>query len=88
MCLVRISVAVSIKLISLDVDEIGVQACSACSGLMELHQPDAVFPERMLWTCPYCATWFLMDIDPNGSEAVLVCLPDHGQFRAAIPDDD
>ncbi len=51
---------------------------------MDLHQPDSGFPDRMLWTCPSCATWFLMDVDINKEEAVLVFLPDKNYFWSAI----
>jgi hypothetical protein len=79
-------VTVSLNRISLHVDHIKAQVCPTCTNLMDLHQPDSGFPERMLWTCDHCATWFLMDIDVANSEAVLVCLPDHGHFRAAMED--
>jgi hypothetical protein len=82
----QMTVSVSLTLITLDADEIKAQVCPTCFHLMELHQPDSGFPERLLWTCEYCATWFLMDLDPDKREALLVCLPDHGHFRSAIPD--
>jgi hypothetical protein len=82
------TIAVALTLISLHPDDIGSQPCPTCSNLMDLHQPDSGFPERMLWTCDHCATWFLMDIIPEKLEAVLVCLPDHGHFRTALLDVD
>lgn len=82
------SISVALTLISLQTDDINGLSCPTCSNSMELHQPDSGFPERMLWTCDHCATWFLMDIDPTRPEAVLVCLPDHGYFRSAIPNVD
>ena len=33
---------------------------------------------------PYQILCYLMDIDAATQNAVLVCLPDHGHFRAAI----
>ncbi len=82
------TISVALTRISLHADDIGTQLCPTCSNPMDLHQPDSGFPERMLWTCDHCATWFLMDFDPSGHSAVLTCLPDHGHFRAAIPDGD
>jgi hypothetical protein len=78
------SIPVKITLISLHADHISTLRCPACSESMELHQPDAGFPERMLWTCERCGTWFLMDLSPDKPEAVLVCLPDNGYFRDAM----
>jgi hypothetical protein len=78
------TVSVSLTLITIHLDAIDGLLCPGCSGPMDLHQPDTGFPERMLWTCPHCATWFLMDIDPSETEAVLVCLPDHGFFRSEL----
>ena len=78
------SIEVSISLISLSPDQIGARLCPNCSHPMDLHQPDSGFPDRMLWTCHHCSTWFLMDIDAGSQRAVLVCLPDHGHFFQAI----
>ncbi len=65
-------------------DDIKTLRCPSCSESMELHQPVSGFPDRMLWTCEHCGIWFLMDIDADRNQAVLVCLPDHGHFLAAI----
>ena len=78
------SIPVSISLISLHADDTTALRCPACAVSMELHQPDAGYPDRMLWTCEHCGTWFLMDITPGQHEAVLVCLPDGNYFRGAL----
>jgi uncharacterized Zn finger protein len=78
------SVPVSIALISLHANDIKALVCPACGKSMELHQPDSGFPERMLWTCEHCGTWFLMDLTPGKPEAVLVLLPDGDFFRNAM----
>jgi len=78
------SIPVSISLISLHADDIKTLCCAACGESMELHQPDSGFPERMLWTCEHCGTWFLMDLTPGKPEAVLVLLPDGDFFRKAM----
>jgi hypothetical protein len=78
------TIRVGLSRISLHADDIGMRLCPNCAHPMDLHQPDSGLPERMLWTCNHCATWYLMDINAVGSDAVLVCLPDHGHFRAAI----
>jgi hypothetical protein len=78
------SITVSLSLVSLHNDHIGSRRCPSCSDPMHLHQPESGSPNRMLWTCASCETWFLMDIDPDKNEAILVRLPEHGYFRAAI----
>ena len=78
------SIPVMLSLISLHPDRLEGRLCPTCTNSMDLHQPDTGFPDRMLWTCNHCSTWFLMDIDPEKFEAVLVCLPDHGFFRSAM----
>jgi hypothetical protein len=51
---------------------------------MNLHQPQEMVPERMLWTCDLCGAWFLMDLARGGSEAILVRLPARDFFRSAM----
>jgi hypothetical protein len=55
--------------------------CLNCSQRIEVHQPDAGFPERMLGTCERCRYWYLMDLVPDANEAVMVLLPDGSHFR-------
>jgi hypothetical protein len=78
------SIPLTITMISHHADDLKSIGCEACGGLMELHQPSSGFPERMLWTCEHCGTWFLMDLTPDKPEAVLVCLPDVVFFRTAM----
>lgn len=78
------SITVTMTLISLHADDIKALCCPACRESMELHQPDVGFPDRMLWTCEHCGTWFLMDLTPDKPEAVLVCLPDGDFIRSAM----
>ena len=78
------TVTVALTVISLLPDVVQAVGCTSCGELMNLHQPETGFPERMLWTCELCGTWFLMDLIPESSEAVLVCLPDGPYFRNVI----
>lgn len=70
--------------IRVQLDKIQSLRCLSCRRMMDLHQPDAGFPERMLWTCNHCGTWYLMDLAPDKPEAVLVSLPDEGYFRKRV----
>ncbi len=58
--------------------------CLQCDEPLEIHQPDAAFPERMLGTCDHCHRWYLWDFDPNSDEAVMVLLPSDA-FRQGTP---
>ncbi len=58
--------------------------CLACQRLLEMHQPDVGFPERMLGICPACKSWYLMDLVQDEPEAVMVTLPDGNYFRDAL----
>ena len=78
------TILVTLSVISIQGDDNESRSCPACKKAMQLHQPDSGFPERMLWTCEHCGTWFLMDLIPDSHEAVMVCLPDEGFFRAAM----
>ncbi len=57
--------------------------CSFCKNSLELHQPDSQEPEKLLAICVGCRRWFLMLIEPNESEAVLVLLPEGEWLQAA-----
>ena len=49
--------------------------CLRCGGTLDIHQPDAHAPERMLATCHACGAWHLVDCPSDGS-ALIALLPD------------
>jgi hypothetical protein len=55
--------------------------CMECDHRVEIHQPDSELPERMLGTCEYCQTWYLVECDTDAGDAMLILLPDPSQFR-------
>jgi hypothetical protein len=36
-------------------------ACGRCGSSLELHQPDADLPNRLLGTCPACKAWYVVE---------------------------
>lgn len=84
----RGSVAVTLELIrsaGLPGDLFGL-GCFHCGELLTIHVPDPTFPERMLGACGACKYWFLYDLSPDETEAVMVRLPNGGFFRDALGD--
>jgi hypothetical protein len=58
-------------------------ACVSCGAPLDVHQPDADMPDRMLATCEACKGWHLLDCTAGAREVVLVLLPDPRAFRKA-----
>jgi len=59
-------------------------SCPHCDHPLELHQPDAAVPDRILGTCDGCKGWYLLDLLPTGTGAVMARLPEPADsLRAA-----
>jgi hypothetical protein len=63
-----------------DLDDGG---CLACEGSLDLHQPDAGSPDRIVGICMNCGRWYLLDAIPGTDEAVMFLLPDGGSLLKA-----
>jgi hypothetical protein len=59
-------------------------ACQHCELPLDLHQPDAEFPARLLGTCDACHRWYVMDLVPDEQAVVIIALPDPDSFRNAL----
>ena len=46
-----------------------------CEAPLEVHQPDAEHPDRILGTCERCQGWVIVDFAPESDEGVMVFLP-------------
>jgi hypothetical protein len=71
-------VVVSLHCVSLPVlpDGLWPVSCLNCQKTLDVHQPDADLPYRMLATCPECKRWHLVDCDPEAPHARITLLPD------------
>lgn len=47
---------------SVDLGDLCGTECPVCDGHMEIHQPDARRPDRLLGTCEDCSIWCLIDL--------------------------
>jgi hypothetical protein len=50
--------------------------CPGCGGRMELHQPDARCPDRLLGVCEDCHRWSILEDAEGRGEVALVMLPE------------
>ena len=41
--------------------------CLECRRPLDIHQPNAELPDRMLATCDECKCWHLIDYQPGGA---------------------
>ena len=58
--------------------------CLACDVYLELHQPDAQVPERLLGTCEACGRWYVIDRVSGTDESVMTLLPEGVSIRNAL----
>jgi hypothetical protein len=59
--------------------------CPECSAPLDLHQPDENRPSHLLGTCGACSRWFfIVEIDPDWSDAVLFELPSADAIREMV----
>ena len=64
-----------------DIDE---GCCLRCDVYLDLSQPDAGSPARMIGICNQCGRWYVIDLVPGTDAAVMVLLPDVGNFQDAL----
>lgn len=55
--------------------------CLGCGKALDVHQPDAEVPDRMLATCEGCKGWHLVEFTPGRPGALVVLLPDVSGLR-------
>jgi hypothetical protein len=56
--------------------------CPNCDGQVVLHQPDQQAPHRFLGFCEACKGWYLILVEAEITEAMMVVLPETGWFKA------
>lgn len=57
--------------------------CLECHDVLEVHQPDAANPARLLGTCPECGAWYVLDFEESldEPECLMLRLPDVDTIR-------
>jgi uncharacterized protein (DUF983 family) len=60
----------------------GPPDCPACGAELDIQQPDPADPDRLLWVCAECRSWFLVYQAADGP-AVIVTLPAVAEPAAA-----
>ena len=53
--------------------------CPGCAGCLDVHQPDARVPERLLGVCTGCGRWFAIELGSAGDESAMLHLPGAGE---------
>src|SRR4051794_23218097 len=49
--------------------------CRKCQTKLDIHQPRENDPDELLGTCGHCGCWHLIQVSPDGSEALLFNIP-------------
>jgi hypothetical protein len=57
--------------------------CLNCKKPLDIHQPDADLPDRLLATCEACKGWYLVECGSDGDQVIVVLLPDPSAIRGA-----
>jgi hypothetical protein len=69
----------SIRVLKLSVapEGAGQIRCPACDSPLNMHQPEEVFPHRLLGTCTCeeCGVWFSFIVTPDRKQMYLLRLP-------------
>ena len=59
-------------------DGLNCISCQTCGSSLNLHQPEADLPNRLLGTCDHCGVWYLID----GDRRLMLRLPPGNCFDA------
>lgn len=71
----EVSVKIVCTTVKVDPDGPIAVNCLGCRNSLEIHQPDADLPERMLATCNECETWHIIECLAGSDYAVVIGLP-------------
>ena len=72
----EITVLLRSATVSVHAEGLAPVPCLNCGQPLEVHQPDADLPYRMLATCEVCKRWHLVDCDHDAPRAMLTILPE------------
>jgi uncharacterized protein YbaR (Trm112 family) len=65
-------------------DGVNALCCPDCQFPLDLHQPDLEQPMQLLGICESCCKWFfIVGVDDEGNETVLLELPSAELIRLA-----
>ena len=78
---ITIPVPLTLKRILILSYELAQVRCLSCDTGLDLHQPDAQSPDRLLGICERCRQWYLLDLLLDEEAAVIVLLPEKGFVR-------
>ena len=77
--------ALRYEIISTSPDSLASFICLGCRGLLDVHQPDAGLPDRMLATCEHCKGWHVIESASDGKTALVALLPALASLHAPGP---
>lgn len=49
--------------------------CQDCDSSLDLIQPDALSPDRMIGVCPVCRLWYLVEVRAELGAVAMIRLP-------------
>jgi hypothetical protein len=58
--------------------------CLSCLCALDLHQPAVQSPDMLLGVCESCQRWYMILTMAEGTEVVLVRLPDREWLKTAM----
>ena len=80
----EVSVRLQASTVSTPLDDVISIDCTGCAQSLDLHQPDAALPNRMLGTCEACQAWYLIEFSSEGTSAVILRLPTAGVLHELL----
>jgi hypothetical protein len=79
------AVSLQYEIVSTSPDSLTSLFCLGCRSVLDVHQPDADLPDRMLATCAHCKGWHVVQWATDGKTVLMALLPDLASLRPARP---
>ena len=70
-----ISISWNVESLAISADGFVSARCQKCETELEIHQPQENDPQELLGTCTHCGCWHLIQVAPDGTEALLFNIP-------------
>ncbi len=70
------SLAVSQALVPFQLGASSGPTCHGCSETLDIEQPSAERPDRLLGVCPSCGAWEIIEIVEPGFDAWVTVIPE------------
>jgi hypothetical protein len=79
-----LSIAWNVTAFEVSADGFVSAVCQKCQTKLDINQPQENDPNELLGTCSHCGCWHLIQVSPDGAEALLFNVPGVDFVRATL----